>query len=464
MTQAYSVWKIIKNPNIRVLLDSVSMSNSEDNTKVIERHLESNEQLRFLYGDHSGKKVVWNNTEFFSAMRTNISLKEPTVRAAAQGKVQIGPHYDLIIPDDEHDKDNYKTPEQVQKVKTHLRLLFGLLDPGGEMMVGGHRWGYTDAYSMILGDTDDQEELKFAARFKGGIMIRAAEDQNGELYFPRVLHRDELKLRRDLLGRDLYNAQFMNEPIMAGDNATFEARYFKRYKALPDTLKVYLTVDPGGEKKKSDKWCFFMGGIDSAGVKYFIRYINAPVSITAAAEVIYQFWMRGEEANLADAKARAHNKDARPIERPAKARKIEKVGFETTGMQDSILTVIKNYLWEKYRIALTFVKIGHAGATAESKETRVYAMGPEYELGKIFHSEQMSEDYGLEDQLLKFPKGKKDIADAAAMQREIAKAPKAETKAGPPMTTDEVIMRQLMEREANRGKIQRVHPVLGSDY
>lgn len=466
MSQANPVWRIIKNPNIRILLDSVSMDNSENNNKVVENHLARNERLRFLYGDHSGKKLKWNDHEFVSNMRTNFRLKEPTVCAASQGKIQIGPHYDLIIPDDEHDKENYKTPEAVAKVKEHLRLLFGLLDPGGEMMIGGHRWGYTDAYSMVMGDTDDPEELKFAERFRNGIMVRAAEDDNGNLYFPRVMHREELRLRRDLLGSDLYNAQYMNEPIMAGDNAAFEARYFKRYKELPEETKLNLTVDPGGEKRKSDHWCFFLGGIDSKAIKYFIRYINTPASVTIAAEILYQFVCRLENASLADARKRADNPDAEPIktEKPEDGkprRKIDKIGFEVTGQQGSILTSIKEYIWNKYQLALDIKPLAHAG---EDKETRVYALGPEYKLGKIYHSEQMSEPYGLEDQLQKFPKGKKDIADAAAMQREVAKAPKVKIEARPPANMDEMIAEHLRERAAGRNTIQRVHPVMGSDF
>jgi len=153
ISQIYVTRRILENPNIRILLDSVALSNSKDNVGVVERHLESNAKLRELYGDYSGKKVKWNEDEFTVCKRTNANLKEPTVRASGIDKVQIGPHYDLIVADDLHNRDNFRTIEQVQKVKEHMRLVFGLLDPGGEFLIGGHRWSYTDAYSMVMGET-----------------------------------------------------------------------------------------------------------------------------------------------------------------------------------------------------------------------------------------------------------------------------------------------------------------------
>jgi len=473
MSQAYPIWRIVKNPNIRGLLDSVSLTNSENNNKVIERHLEHNQMLRFLYGDHSGNKSQkWNDSEFVSARRNNISLKESTITTGSLGKIQIGPHYDLIVADDEHDKDNTKTVEQILNVKQHIRLLFGLLEPNGEIIIGGHRWNYNDAYSMLLGDTDNPDEQRFAEWFKDGLYVKSAEDEHGNLYFPRVLNRDVLKRHRDTLGRDYYNAMLMNDPVVTGDNSTFDGRNFKVYKAVPAEAAWFLTIDPGGEKKKSDEWVFFLGAMDQYINKYFVRYIKTICRISEAAEIIYQFLMRGDKANLADAKRRANNPAARPIirkgerrsedgeEDPEPAPRLKKIGFEVSGQQGTICTSIAEYIWNKYKVALPIAKLVH---NTDSKTERIEAMGPEYEMGKIYHSPQMSEPRGLEDQLLKFPKGKDDIADAAAMQREVAKAPRVIREEQLPANADEAIARRLYAMERNRG-IQRQHPILGTGF
>jgi hypothetical protein len=182
--------------------------------------------------------------------------------------------------------------------------------------------------------------------------------------------------------------------------------------------------------------------------------------------------MRGDKANLADAKRRANNPAARPIirkgerrsedgeEDPEPAPRLKKIGFEVSGQQGTICTSIAEYIWNKYKVALPIAKLVH---NTDSKTERIEAMGPEYEMGKIYHSPQMSEPRGLEDQLLKFPKGKDDIADAAAMQREVAKAPRVIREEQLPANADEAIARRLYAMERNRG-IQRQHPILGTGF
>ena len=445
ISQAFPTRRIIKNPNIRILLDSVALNNSQDNLKVVRRHFEANAKIKELYGDFHSHDQTWNDTEFVVSKRTNSRLKEPTVRASGIDKVQIGPHYDLIILDDIHNRDNYRTIEQVQKVKEHIRLIFGLLDPGGEFLIGGHRWSYTDAYSMVMGDTDKPEEVEFSKLFSGKTYIHGAVNSDGSLYFPRVHTREHLERQRTALGIEMYSAMLMNEPVIAGAGQKFEQRFFKNYSELPcdrkDPVKMnwYLTVDPGGREKGNDNWVLFESGIDPNGCKYFTRYIKKIFKTSQFAEQVYSWWQQ-------------MNKTKRPY---------QSIGFETTGQQGHILDSVKEYLWETYHVALPFRELPHP-PSEDSKAARIEAMAPQYEMGKIYHSQQMHELFGLEDQLLKFPKGEDDVADAAAMVDEVAKAPKVPKVTPPPKNLDEMIVRTIEARE--KKTINRTHHILGSDF
>jgi len=443
ISQAYAVWRIVKDPNITILLDSVSLTNSKDNIGVIENHLRHNNKLRELYGEHYGRKQTWNTEECVSALRTDMKLKDPTVRAAGIDKIQIGTHYDLIIADDLHDVDNSKTAEQVQKVKKHIKLLFGLLKPGGEIIIAGTRWSYTDAFSMLLGDTEDVEELELSELFKGGTLIRSCINEQGQLYFPDELDHEHIKRQRIAMGANLYAAQMMNEPILAGENQTFSQRNFQLYKELPEDLNLYLTIDPGGEIKKSDVWVFFLGGMSAEHMQYFIDYEKKICTASQAADIIYKFWKRPLVG--------AHN-DA------LKNKKLRKIGFEITGQQRVILTSIKDFIFNKYKVAIPFTELQHS---KESKTSRIEAMGPYYEQRKILHSPKMSVPYGLEAQLLRFTKAADDIADAASMQKEVARAPMVVVPVKKATSLDEMI---AMDEQGLGQKIHRVHPVLGSDY
>lgn len=450
ISQIYITRRIIKNPNIRILLDSVALTNSQDNLRVVRRAFEGNKKLIELYGDFHGKSETWNDTEFVVSKRTNMRLAAPTVRAAGIDKIQIGPHYDLIIADDLHNRDNYRTIEQVQKVKDHMRLAFGLLDPGGEFIIGGHRWSYVDAFSMVMGDTNKPEELEFAKLFTGNTLVRSARNSNGSLYFPRVHTEEHLARQRTALGAELYAAMLDNEPCTVGPGQKFNRRYFKRYKEPLQTanettgeilpkLNWYLTVDPGGAKKGNDYWVIFEAAIDAAGNKYFTRYLKKVSKSTTAAEDIYRWWKQRKDAKTP----------------------IQKIGFEVAGQQGITLLSIKEYLWTTYHEALSFAELVHS---TDSKEARIEAMGPEYEMGKIFHSEQMCEAYGLEDQLIKYGKSEDDVADAAAMIKEVARAPRVPAVERQPASLDEMIAKNITDRFASKGKMTRVHPVLGSDY
>ena len=117
----------------------------------------------------------------------------------------------------------------------------------------------------------------------------------------------------------------------------------------------------------------------------------------------------------------------------------------------------KEFIWLAHQVKLPFRELPHGDDKAE----RIEAMGPYYQNGKIYHSAQMAEAFGLEDELQHFPKGADNVADAASMQREVAKPPKMVKKLAPPASMDEMIQKQLEDRFGGKSKIARVHPILG---
>ena len=110
-------------------------------------------------------------------------------------------------------------------------------------------------------------------------------------------------------------------------------------------------------------------------------------------------------------------------------------------------------------VAMAIKELPHS---KDSKPARIESMGPYYNMRKIMHSPQMSLPFGLEAQLLRFTKSADDIADAAAMQKEVAKLPTVAVQTKAATTLDEMIA--LAEEEELNGDsdIQREHPILGS--
>lgn len=144
---AYPIWRILHNPNIRIMIDSELYTNATNYLREIKAQFETNERLIKLFGNYTGG--VWNESEIIVSKRTNIK-KEPTIVASGIGAGKTGQHYDLIIGDDLSSTQNVRTPELAEKTVTHYRLYTSLLDPGGEKVIIGTRYSEIDIIGHII--------------------------------------------------------------------------------------------------------------------------------------------------------------------------------------------------------------------------------------------------------------------------------------------------------------------------
>jgi hypothetical protein len=422
-SQALPIWLILNDPNIRILLTSAVLQNSMDNLGVIARQLEGNEKLRYLFGDYVGKH--WNSEEITVSKRNRPNLKEPTVRCASVDRIQVGPHYDVIIPDDLVSENNSTTEEGRRKVKDHFRLLFSLLEPGGVMIVEGTRWHYDDLYGLIIDEYPD-----FVKRIKcaGGINCTT---HKAPLYFPQRLSDEELAKIRKIQTRDIYSCQYENDPAPEDADAAFQASLFKRFTKLPENRLGFIAIDPGGEKKGSDEWAMMSSYCDDENR----RYLDA---LRRGHWRVDQAW---DEFFLLAAIVKPHA-----------------VGLETTGGQKYLL----ESLYAEMRRRNKFYNVVALPHAAESKQDRIKGtLQPLYKAGAIFHSSEMGP---LEDQLRRFPKGKDDVADVASMTQEITIIPgHKKPAASKPKSMDEMLIQMHRDRLAGRGPSAR-HVVLGDNW
>jgi len=143
---AYAIWRLIKNPNLRIMIDSEVYTNSKNFLREIKAHLKS-EPFIALYGDMEGP--VWTETEITVKTRTIIK-KESSITCSGIGAIKTGQHYDLIICDDLSSQKNTLNPDVAAKVIDHYRLYTSLLDPGSEIVVIGTRYSENDIIGFIL--------------------------------------------------------------------------------------------------------------------------------------------------------------------------------------------------------------------------------------------------------------------------------------------------------------------------
>ncbi len=142
----YPIWRLLRNPDLTILLDSELYSNSKNFIREIKGHLAS-EKMTGTFGSQIGPK--WDEGEIIIKSR-QANRKEASITAGGLGTTRIGQHYDLIIGDDYNSPQNSETPEKCQKVIDHVRYNLNILNPGGEYLFIGTRYAERDVIGFFL--------------------------------------------------------------------------------------------------------------------------------------------------------------------------------------------------------------------------------------------------------------------------------------------------------------------------
>ncbi len=256
LTIGYSLWMMVRDPNIRILIYSDSASKACGFLQGIKNHIEGkaeNSRFReFFPGwEGDGRKLKWTESEIIVSKRT-ASRVEPTVDVGGIDTSKVGKHYDLIFFDDIVSDTNVTTKNLMDKTFECYQKSLSLLKPGGEVVMVGTRWHFGDAYGRIIAEADDV----------WGVFIRDAEaiNEQGKLLFEdSVLNHDFLMRQKKIQGSYIYSCLYRNNPV-DDDSAVFKSKdfnFYERLKPSPEPLveglypNLYITctLDPSGEGK-----------------------------------------------------------------------------------------------------------------------------------------------------------------------------------------------------------------------
>jgi hypothetical protein len=229
----------------------------------IQRELEANENLKAIFPD-----ILWvdpvRDAPAWSLdagliVRRSGNPKEGTIEA--HGLVDGQPtskHFNLIVYDDVVTRESVNTPEQIQKTTEAWELSDNLGVAGGRKWIIGTRYHYADTYSEII--------KRGAARAR---IYPATHD--GTLDGEPVLFTQTEWLRRVRdQGEATVACQLLANPL-AGHQRLFDQSDLREYEVRPETLMVYLMVDPARSMKKdSANTAMAVIGIDYAGNKYLL--------------------------------------------------------------------------------------------------------------------------------------------------------------------------------------------------
>ncbi len=161
----YVVWRIYRDPNIKIVIVSKSQGLAKDIVGAIKFRLTSPVYQHVIekYGPEGGWKdpdASWTQTDIFVAGRTS-GAKDPTVQALGMGGQIYGVRSDLIILDDAVTLSNVAQWESQlrwlqQEVETRLP------PDGGKMFVLGTRIASVDLYVKLRELRDWNEDRVFS--------------------------------------------------------------------------------------------------------------------------------------------------------------------------------------------------------------------------------------------------------------------------------------------------------------
>lgn len=143
---AYPIWRLINDPNDRILITSQLFTNSKMFIREIRTHLE-NERATNYFGKFKGPH--WNDSAL-TIWQRNRTYKEPSIKAGGIGTTLVGAHYKCIVFDDINSQDNTATPELAIKAIEYYRHMQAILEPDGTIVVVGTRYSQLDLVQFIL--------------------------------------------------------------------------------------------------------------------------------------------------------------------------------------------------------------------------------------------------------------------------------------------------------------------------
>lgn len=365
----YCITRILREPNIRIMIGSKTQGQSEAFLKEIRTHFESNEDLIRVFGDMKGAK--WTDKEFTVATRTIIK-KEATVTALGASGAVVSKHFDLIIGDDLVGFENARTQSQREKLRDWFySALYPTLEPHGEIHILGTRYHPLDLYQNLI----DSGNYR--------VQIQRAIKHNGESLWQKKFPVKLLERIRRESGLIIFNMQYQNDTELA-KGTIFKSQYFKYHQGhfcengqwFVNTLdssgrlrrvkvNIYMGCDLAIKTKEiNDYFVICVIGVDENRNIYVLEFYKDRISFNEQKKAIINY------AN--------------------KYKGVVRIGVETVSYQEVLAQELRGIT------TLPIVDID----TISDKVTRAIRRSPLFENGKVFFGENMQE---IEECLLLFP-------------------------------------------------------------
>lgn len=319
----YVLWRIYRNPNIRILYGTNLKELSEGFIRELRQYLEDEELMKYIWNDRphirgrlipmldgqqvrsrkrteydaqeeseaSDKKIKWTGSAI-QVLRSE-KYKEPTVLATSVGTRVTGHHYDLLILDDIVDFNNTASVIKMDSLFEWAQDMESVLDPAREVKIGSHR---SSTLKEVVGDEvlilgtryaaedyyeyleKNQKDLEYKV-FKRNIYINGVDASGGYIWKDKFNERTVDLLKKRLTTKR-WASQYLNK-VMSSFERSLNMDLIKFFKSeliekkdgyvevrVPGEfnkrkVRPVLVVDPAiSQSKTADNTAITVGGID----------------------------------------------------------------------------------------------------------------------------------------------------------------------------------------------------------
>lgn len=358
----YVLWKLLNNPDLRVMIVSNTLSQATSFLREIKTHIETNSTFLINFGAQKGNK--WTEDEIILKHRKRIA-KEANITAMGVLGPVISKHYDLIILDDVVDEENARTKTGRKRLKTWFYMtLLPTLEPDGELHLIGTRYNQQDLYGELIAG-------------QGGYKVKVAKaiKSEGNALWPEKFSVEKLFEIKSEAGSAIFNAQYMND-ITAMKGSIFKEQWLRFYDVEPPYLKLYQAADLAiGESERHDYFALVTVGKDNNGNIYVLDTYRGRLSFDEQFALIRNRYQR-------------FNSDNTPVMR---------VGIESVAYQEALAGRLR----KNTNIPVKSIR------RSKDKITRAHIFSAQLENGKIYFLGDGSQ-MDLIEELLLFPEAEHD--------------------------------------------------------
>lgn len=269
-TVAYSLWRLVHNPNDRQAIISKTVPQAADFISEIAGHCDRPLiQALFPHLARGGKWTTEGTRPAITVIGKTALTSEPSVAGYGIGSSTSGAHVECMLVDDLVDEENSSTKLQRDKLRNRFfNKMYPILMPNGVLHFKGTRWHPHDFYGHLLG-TPEQP-----GTYADRAIIAPALDADGNPLWPEMYSLERLEMMRAEMGKGPFELQMLMNA--EGYEGSVFSRAFLDYYDVPKIKHVVMGVDVASRlQDQNDYFAMVTVGLGEDGFMYPLNAYKA---------------------------------------------------------------------------------------------------------------------------------------------------------------------------------------------